>query len=149
MICINYHTLERLVCWTSVNGKLLKPHICFHHKKLLGKRFVERNNKCCKVFNTHKNGRVSHSPIRKNKNWIYCLKAIKSEKFQDPPSPFCVGVINGSPLNSSWLWRANIWSNDHIHLLNTLIFCRKMENHRTSIHEKLSHVFLKINEYQK
>ena len=79
---------------------------CFHHKKLLGKSFEERNNKCCKVFKTHKNGRVSHSPIRKNEHWIYCLKAIKSEKFQDPPPPFCVGVINGWPRNSSWLWRA-------------------------------------------
>ena len=79
---------------------------CFHHKKLLGKSFEERNTKCCKVFKTHKNGRVSRSPIRKNKHWIYCLKAIKSEKFQDPPPPFCVGVINGWPRNSSWLWRA-------------------------------------------
>ena len=24
--CINHLTLERLVCWTSVNGKLLRPH---------------------------------------------------------------------------------------------------------------------------
>ena len=124
-----------MVCWTSVNGKLLKPHtfgkpaltqkvnlknICFHHKELFRKRFEERNNKCCNVFHTHKNGKASNSPIRKNKHCIYCLKTIESEKFEDPPPPFCVDVINGWPLHNSWLWRAKIWNNYHIHLFNIL-----------------------------
>ena len=124
-----------MVCWTSVNGKLLKPHtfgkpaltqkvnlknICFHHKELFRKRFEEHKNKCCNVFNTHKNARVSHSPIRKNKHCIYCLKTIESEKFEDPTPPFCVDVINEWPLNNSGLWRAKIWNNYHIHLFNIL-----------------------------
>ena len=135
MISINYLTLERLVCWTSVKWETIKTtyfwqtcigpesnvkNICFHHKKLFGKSFEEPNNKCCNVFNTHKSRTVSHSPIHKNKHWIYCLKTIKSEEFQDHPPPFWVDVINGWPLNSSWLWRANIWNNNHIHLFNIL-----------------------------
>ena len=143
-------TIKSKYFWQTCIGPESNPkNICFYDKKLFGKRFEKRNNKCCNAFNTHKNGRLSDSPIPKNKHWIYCLKTIKSEEFQDPPPPFCVDFINGWPLNSSWLWKANIWNNNHIHLFNILIFCGKMENHKTGIHEKLSYVFLKINEPQK
>ena len=135
MICINYFTLKKIgllnfsewetikttYFWqTSIDPESNLKNICFHHKELFRKRFEERNNKCCNVSNTHKNGRVSHSPIRKNKHCIYCLKTIESEKFEDPPPPFCVDVINGWLLNNSWLWRAKIWNNYHIHLFNIL-----------------------------
>ena len=105
--CINYFTLKKIgllnfsewetikttYFWqTCIGPESNVKNICFHHKELFGKRFEERNNN---VFNTHKNERVSHSPIRKNKHFIYCLNKIDSEKFQDPPPPFCVDVING------------------------------------------------------
>ena len=133
--CINYFTLKKIgllnfsewetikttYFWqTSIDPDSNLKNICFHHKELFRKRFEERNNKCCNVFNTHKNGRVSHSPIRKNKHCIYCLKTIESEKFEDPPPPFFADVINGWPLNNSWLWRAKIWNNYHIHLFKIL-----------------------------
>ena len=86
-------TIKTTYFWqTSIGPESNVKNICFHRKELFGKRFEERNNN---VFNTHKNGRVSHSPIRKNKHFIYCLKKIESERFQDPPAPFCVDVING------------------------------------------------------
>ena len=116
-----WETIKTPYFWqTCICPESNLKNICFHHKKLFRKRFEEPNDKCCNVLNTHKNGTVSHSPIHKNKHWIYCLKTIKSEKFQDPPPPFCVDVINGWPLNSSWLWRANIWNNNHTHLFNIL-----------------------------
>ena len=121
-----WETIKTTYFWQTCTGpEISVKNICFHHKKLFGKSFEEPNNKCCNVFNTHKSGTVSHSPIHKNKHWIYCLKT-------------------------------KIWGISRPRTLTTfiystfyLIFCGKMENHRTSIHEKLSHVFLKINEYQK
>ena len=116
-----WETIKNTYFWqTCIGPESNVKNICFHHKKLFGKSFEEPNNKCCNVFNTHKSRTVSHSPIHKNKHWIYCLKTIKSEEFQDHPPPFWVDVINGWPLNSSWLWRANIWNNNHIHLFNIL-----------------------------
>ena len=83
-----WETIKTTYFWqTSIDPESNLKNICFHHKELFGKRFEERNNKCCNVFNTHKNGRVPHSPIRKNKHCIYCLKTIESEKFQDPHLP--------------------------------------------------------------
>ena len=118
MICINYLTLERLLCWTSVNGKLLKP--AFIIKSYFEKDLRSVTTNAARYLTSIKTQEYPTPPSAKNKHWIYCLKAIKSEKFQDHPPPFCVGVINGWPLNSSWLWRANIWNNNHIHLFNTL-----------------------------
>ena len=81
-------TIKTTYFWqTCIGPESNLKNICFHHKELFGKRFEECNNKCCNVFNTHKNGRVPHSPIRKNKHYIYCLKTIESEKFQDPHLP--------------------------------------------------------------
>ena len=83
-----WETFKTTYFWqTCIGPESNLKNICFHHKELFGKRFEERNNKCCNVFNTHKNGRVPHSPIRKNKRWIYYLKTIESEKFQDPYLP--------------------------------------------------------------
>ena len=87
-----WETIKTTYFWqTYIGPESNLKNICFHHKKLLGKRFEEPNSKCCNVFNTHKNGTVSHSAIRKNKHWIYCLKTIKSEKFQDPPTSLLCG----------------------------------------------------------
>ena len=83
-----WETIKTTHFWQNCIGpESSLKNICFHHKELFGKRFEERNNKCCNAFNTHKNGRVPHSPIRKNKRWIYYLKTIESEKFQDPHLP--------------------------------------------------------------
>ena len=83
-----WETIKTTYFWqTCIGPESNLKNICFHHKELFGKRFEERNNKCCNVFNTHKNGRVPHSPIRKNKHCIYCLKTIESEKFQDTHLP--------------------------------------------------------------
>ena len=83
-----WETIKTTYFWqTSIDPESNLKNICFHHKELFRKRFEERNNKCCNVFNTHKNGRVPHSPIRKNKHCIYCLKTIESEKFQDRHLP--------------------------------------------------------------
>ena len=49
------------------------------------------NTRSKKIKYTHKNRTVSHYAIRKNKHWIYCLKTIKSEKFQDPPTSLLCG----------------------------------------------------------
>ena len=138
---INYLTLDRLVCWTLVNGKLLKPHTfvkpglarkvtlkisAFIIKSYLGKDLKSVTKNVAMYLTPIQNGRVSHSPICQNKQWIYFLKTKESGKFQDPPPPFCVDVMNGWPLNSSWLWRANIWNNNHIHVFNILSnFLRK------------------------
>ena len=82
---IEWETIKTTYFWqTCIGLESNLKNICFHHKELFGKRFEECNNKCSNVFNTHKNRRVSHSPICKNKHWIYCLKTIESEKFQDP-----------------------------------------------------------------
>ena len=83
-----WETIKTTYFWqTCIGPESNLKNICFHHKELFGKRFEERNNKCCNVFNTHKNGRVPHSPIRKSKHWIYYLKKIGSEKFQDTYLP--------------------------------------------------------------
>ena len=56
-------TIKTTYFWqTSIGPESNVKNICFHHKELFGKRFEERNNN---VFNTHKNGRVSHSPSAK------------------------------------------------------------------------------------
>ena len=47
---------------TCIGPESNLKNIYFHHKELFGKRFEEHNNKCCNVFNTHKKGKVSHSP---------------------------------------------------------------------------------------
>ena len=81
---IEWETIKTTYFWqTCIGLESNLKNICFHHKELFRKRFEECNNKCSNVFNTHKNRRVSHSPICKNKHWIYCLKTIESEKFQD------------------------------------------------------------------
>ena len=83
-----WETIKTTYFWqTCIGPESNLKNICFHHKELFGKRFEERNNKCCNVFNTHKNGRVPHSPIRKSKHWICYLKKIESEKFQDTYLP--------------------------------------------------------------
>ena len=64
---------------------------CFHHKKLLGKRFEEHNNKCCKVFNIHKNGRVSHSPICKKQALDLLFKGNKIWEISRPPTSLLCG----------------------------------------------------------
>ena len=131
---INYLTLDRLVCWTLVNGKLLKPNTfvkpalarkvtlisAFIIKSYLGKDLKSVTKNVAMYLTPIKKRRVSHSAIHQNKQWIYFLKTKESEKFQDSLPPFCVDVINRWPLNSSWLWRANIWNNNHIHVFNIL-----------------------------
>ena len=83
-----WETIKTTYFWqTCIGPESNLKNICFHHKELFGKRFEERKNKCRNVFKTHKNGRVPHSPIRKSKHWIYYLKKIGSEKFQDTYLP--------------------------------------------------------------
>ena len=61
-----WETIKTTYFWqTCIGPESNLKNICFHHKELFGKRFEERNNKCCNVFNTHKNGRVSHPPSAK------------------------------------------------------------------------------------
>ena len=61
-----WETIKTTYFWqTSIDPESNIKNICFHQKELFGKRFEEGNNKCCNVFNTHKNGRISHSSFHK------------------------------------------------------------------------------------
>ena len=126
---INCLRLEKLVCWTSVNEKqVLKPHpfgkpalaqkvtskiSTFIIKSYLEKDLKSITTNVAMYLTPVKKEKYPTPPIYRNKQWVYCLKIIKSEKFQktpSPPPPFCMDVINGWPLNNSWLLRANIWN---------------------------------------
>ena len=131
---IDYLTLERLVCWTSVNGKLLRPHT--FGKPALAQKVTSKISAFIRKSYLEKDLRsvttnvAMYLTLIKTEEYptLHPQKQALDPLFKDnriweisrPPPPFCVDTINGWPLNSSWLWRANIWNNNHIHLFNIL-----------------------------
>ena len=100
---INCLRLEKLVCWTSVNEKqVLKPHpfgkpalaqkvtskiSTFIIKSYLEKDLKSITTNVAMYLTPVKKEKYPTPPIYRNKQWVYCLKTIESEKFQKKPYP--------------------------------------------------------------
>ena len=100
---INCLRLEKLVCWTSVNEKqVLKPHpfgkpalaqkvtskiSTFIIKSYLEKDLKSITTNVAMYLTPVKKEKYPTPPIYRNKQWVYCLKIIESEKFQKTPPP--------------------------------------------------------------